>query len=177
MNTITASACLCVHVRNSLLVFSPLFFPLCVCVCVCECVCWRETTRTPLSPRLLLSASESGTRRKRPIIKNPSLHLCSVGINHFFAFLFSFFPLLWLSDIPRPFPPSPKPPTPPRYSCSRTHAGSLLWPMPTSTNFASDSSQSLKIAAMLPGPSSAPYLIIFEREAGWGWFLDCLLLW
>lgn len=134
-----------------------------VCTWVRMCVCWRETTCTSLSPCLLLSASESGTRRKRPIIKKKtSLHLCSVGINHFFAFLFSFFPLLWLSDIPHPFPPSLKLPTPPRYSRSRTHASSLFW---------------LKIATTLPGPSSAPYLIIYERKAGWGCLLDCLLLW
>lgn len=34
-----------------------------------------------------------------------------------------------------------------------------------------------KIASMLPGPSSAPYLIIFERKAGWDCLLDRLLLW
>lgn len=87
---------------------------------VCVCVCVGERESTPLSPCLLLSASESGTRRKRPIIKNPSLHLCSVGINHFFAFLFSFFPLLWLSDIPHPFPPSPKPPLTLTHTCNLT---------------------------------------------------------
>lgn len=141
-------------------------------------VCVAERLHAVLCPpRLLLSASESGTRRKRPIIKNPSLHLCSVGINHFFAFLFSFFPLLWLSDIPRPFPPSPKPPLHPV-----THAHAHMQAHSFAScqlflNFASDSSQSLKIAIMLPGPSSAPYLIIFERKAGWGCLLIWVLLW
>lgn len=146
-------------------------------VCVCECVCWRETTCTPLSPCLLLSASESGTRRKRPIIKkplSPSLFCGHKPLLCFFVFILSPSLAFWHSSS---IPTVPETPTATRYSRSRTHASSLFRLMPTFSNFANDSSQSLKIAIMLPGPSSAPYLIIFERKAGWRCLLNCLLLW
>lgn len=91
-----------------------------------------------------------------------------MGINHFFSLLFSFFPLLWLCDIPHPFPPSLKKTSPPCYSRSRTHASFLLL---ARGNFFSNFA-SLKIAAGLPGPSSALYLIMSERKAGWGRLMD-----
>lgn len=135
-----------------------------LCV-VCVVVAGRlHVLLCPPSPPL--SQQVWDPKEKANYIKKISLHLCFVGINHFFAFLLSFFPLLWLSDIPRPFPPSQNPPL-----RAVTHAQAhmevlLCWPMPTPSDIASDSSQRLKIDATFPGHSSAPHLITLRNNLG-----------
>lgn len=102
-----------------------------------------------------------------------------MGINHFFSFLFSFFPLFgFLAFLVY----SHRPQKPPLQPITHAHACKLALLAHASPfffffGFESNCSQSLKIVYVLPCPSSAPYLIIFERKAGWSRLSDRLLLW
>lgn len=140
-------------------------------VCVCVCVGEREYSSVPLSPPLSqwVWDPKEKANYKKPL--SPSLFCGHKPLLCFFVFILSPSLAFWHSSS---IPTVPETPTHAHAHMQPHSFGSgQLFFFSFSFYFASDSSQSLKIASMLPGPSSAPYLIIFERKAGW----DCLSGW